>query len=103
MTVTEVTTSIAIIGTVAFTGLMYLSKRPVSGANDRSRGRFVVVAVPPVDHGTTSLRDGLRRSGRGGARLVALAVIAVVSGTAIGLVSSLVLIIGRNALGIGAG
>jgi len=103
MTVTEVTTSIAIIGAAAFVGLMNLPKRRKSGANDGARGRFVVVAVAPVDHATNSLWDGLRRSGRGGARFVALAVVAVVSGTAVGLALSLLLVLGRNAIGLGAG
>ena len=103
MTVTEVTTSIAIIGAAAFVGLMNLPKRRESGANDGVRGRFVIVAVAPVDHGKDSLWDGLRRSGRGGARFVALAVVAVVSGTAVGLALSLLLVLGRNAIGLGAG
>jgi hypothetical protein len=85
MTVTEVTTSIAIIGAAAFVGLMNLPRRRGSGANDGARGRFVVVAVPPVVHTRNSPWEGLRRSGRGGARFVALTVVAVVSGTAVGL------------------
>lgn len=103
MTVTEVTTSIAIIGGAAFAGLMYLSRRRGFSAKAGSRGRFVVTAVRPVDHATNSLRAGLRRSGRGGARFIVLAVIAVVSGTAIGLALSIVLIVGRNAIGLGGG
>lgn len=103
MTVTEVTTIIAIVGTATLIGLLVLPKRLGSTSHEDRRGRFVTVPVAPVPPAAGSLRDGLIRSGRGGTRFVALAVIATVGGTAIGLVVSLLLVVARNATGLGAG
>ena len=103
MTVTEVTTSIAIVGGVTLIGLLLLPQRVGRRSVQRFHGRFTVSTVPLFDQPSASPREGSRRSGKVGSRFVALTLLAVVSGLAVGVTASLLLVLARGTIGLGAG
>ena len=111
MTVTEVTTRIAIVGVVALAALFLIGR---SGIAVSSNGR---IGEPSNRRFTyrpaTSLRDAAAiwitarrldaRPSTKAARIVSLGIIAIVSGATLGIGASLLLVVALNATGSGAG
>jgi hypothetical protein len=103
MTVTEVTTRIAIVGVVALLGLLLISRArrtnrvtQSQGSAQTSRPRTVEAAVDLINEKDIGLRTRTF-----GARLVALSVTSIIAGVATGIALSLVFVIGLNSLNLG--
>jgi hypothetical protein len=105
MTVTEVTTRIAIVGMAGIVGLLLVSRA-------RTPRRYVSVAVGtrrfsqqlPAQVVPASLSVGritLRRSGTVSSRAVGLAVVTIAVGLAVGIGLSVALVAALGALGLG--
>jgi hypothetical protein len=103
MTVTEVTTRIAVVGVVALLGLLLISRASRTNRVTRSHGsaqtfhpRTVEAAVDLIDDKDIGLRTRTF-----GARLVALSVTSIIAGIATGIALSLAFVIGLNSLNLG--
>jgi hypothetical protein len=112
MTVTEVTTRIAVVGVVALVGLLLMSRASsrlvsrVSSHHQRSstmpsartpaRLRINDAAVAVIDEPSKGLRAQTL-----GTRLVGITITTVVAGVAAGIALSLVFLIGLNSLSLG--
>ena len=106
MTVTEVTTKIAIVGVVTLAALFHIGRSGItSSSNSRisqaDNGRFTYRAATPPR--TTAARWLAARPTTKAARIVSLGVVAVVGGAALGIGASLLLVVALNATGSGAG
>lgn len=111
MTVTEVTTRIAIVGVVTLTALFLIGGSGIAiSRNGRtgqpSNGRFTY-------HAATSPRDAaarwitarrlVARPSTKAAHIASLGIIAILGGAALGIGTSLLLVVALNATGSGAG
>ena len=126
MTVTEVTTRIAIVGAVTLTALFLIGRSGIaSSSNGRigqpSNGRFSyrptgnhtadnttsgtvgITSRATVTPRTTAARWLAARTSTKAARIASLGVVAVVGGAALGIGASLLLVVALNAAGSGAG
>jgi hypothetical protein len=102
MTVTEVTTSIAIVGGAALVGLLLLPQRLGRRLSRNNSGRFTVSHnLTPTEPPVTS-RLSLISSGRTSTRIVSLVMVAIVSGVGLGITLSLLLLVVRGATGLSA-
>jgi len=102
MTVTEVTTSIAIVGGAALVGLMFLPQRLGRRLSRHHSGRFTVSRdLTPTEPPVTS-RLSLFGAGRTSTRIVSLVMVAVISGVGLGITLSLLLLVARGATGLSA-
>lgn len=101
MTVTEVTTRIAVVGVVSFAGLLFLhrfSAHESRAINDRSRHSFDIA----LRSESLEPEDGVPSARLRAAAFASLLLAGAVSGLAIGLVVSLLLLVSLNAVDIGA-
>ena len=99
MTVTEVTTRIAIVGVVAVIGLFLVAR--ASGRKTHGGG---VPSQPNMDTAAVSVLNnerGGRRVQNFGTRLIGLAVMTVVVGAAVGIALALAFVVGLNSLSLG--
>jgi hypothetical protein len=104
MTVTEVTTRIAVVGVVALVGLFLVSRvssphhgrATMPSAHTSARLRTNDDAVAVIDEPSKSLRAQTF-----GTRLVGITITTVVAGVAAGIALSLVFLIGLNSLSLG--
>ena len=111
MTVTEVTTRIAIVGVVTLTALFLIGRSGIaSSSNGRigqpSNGRFTYRAATSPRATAARWLDARRLAAQPStkaARIVSLGVVAVVGGAAVGIGASLLLVVALNATGSGAG
>ena len=111
MTVTEVTTRIAIVGVVTLAALFLIGRSGVAGSSNSrisqtDNGRFTYRAA--TSPRTTAARWLAARRlaappSTKAARIVSLGVVAVVGGAALGIGVSLLLVVALNATGSGAG
>jgi len=102
MTVTEVTTRIALVGSTAVLGLLLIGRVWTPTSRRRPSGATPFVAQITFKPAGSS-RYHLARSHRRGAGALTLAAMAVVSGLALGTALSLALLTALNALNLGAG
>lgn len=95
MTVSEVTSRIAVVGTVAVVGLLLLARTgtPRRRASVAERARVLQVEVLPLRRGRT--RQTLH--------LVPLAVLVGATGVGLGIILSLLFLLGLSAAGQGVG
>jgi len=102
MTVTEVTTRIAIVGAVSLLGLLLVSReathaRRVAQSPNRSTDFVDVTTAEPLPAHTQLLK----RAQTAGTRLTGLVVTTLITGTAIGIGLSLAVLAILNALSLG--
>ena len=106
MTVTEVTTRIAIVGVVTLAALFLIGRSGVAGSSNSrisqtDNARFTY--RPATSPRTTAARRVDARPSTKAARIVSLGVVAVVGGAALGIGVSLLLVLALNATSNGAG
>ena len=106
MTVTEVTTRIAIVGVVTLAALFLIGRSGVAGSSNSrisqtDNGRFTYRAA--TSPRTTAARWLAAQPSTKAARIASLGVIAIVGGAALGIGASLLLVVALNASGNGAG
>lgn len=106
MTVTEVTTRIAIVGVVTLAALFLIGRSGIAtsssgriGQSRRARFTYRAATSPRA----TAARWLDARPSTKAARVVSLGVVAVVGGAAVGIGASLLLVVALNATGSGAG
>ena len=104
MTVTEVTTRIAIVGAVALLGLLFLSR---SSRLRHTTARHGVARMSPKPRTNESAVEVISEEDIGlrarifGARFVVLGVMSVIAGVAAGIALSLAFVIGLSSLNLG--
>ncbi|MEY4400690.1 MAG: hypothetical protein RL072_555 [Actinomycetota bacterium] len=112
MTVTEVTTRIAVVGAVSLLGLVLVARAPssvISQVTKRSQndsyksGSSVLVGARTSHAAATDIDDSSagRRAQSQGMRFVGLAVTTVVAGVSLGITLSLAFLVGLNSLNLG--
>ena len=106
MTVTEVTTRIAIVGVVTLVALFLIGRSGIAGSSNSrisqtDNGRFTYRAA--TSPRTTAARRLAAPPSTKAARIVSLGVVAVVGGAALGIGVSLLLVLALNATSNGAG
>ena len=106
MTVTEVTTRIAIVGVVTLAALFLIGRSGIATSSSGrigqpSNGRFTY--RPATSPRATAARWLAARPSTKAARIASLGVIAIVGGAALGIGASLLLVVALNATGSGAG
>ena len=111
MTVTEVTTRIAIVGVVTLTALFLIGRSGIASANNGRIGQPTNARFtyrPATSPRTTAARWLAARRldappSTKAVRIASLGVIAIVGGAALGIGASLLLVVALNATGSGAG
>ena len=105
MTVTEVTTRIAVVGAAGLIGLLLVSRAQVLRryeAHFDGTRRFAQPRQPLVSAASLPLdRAALRRSGTLSSRALGLAVVTIAVGLSVGVGLSLALVAALGALGLG--
>jgi hypothetical protein len=107
MTVTEVTTRIAIVGVAGIIGLLLVSRAQLLRRHEPAVGghrRFARHSASPVTAGHLPLgRAALRRSGTISSRALGLVVMTIAVGLSVGIGLSVALVAALGALGLEGG